>query len=261
MRIVISLPKNNPPTISFASAKKLKTFDQNIRAKLANNEIQLNTLINGNLTVQQFIAALLKSNYPNVLGYFKYRPHKLWMRSINPEQISFRRNTSGSGCWCINREDISVRKLIEKSNQERDQHKYLKEACRFAIRAQIKDHLFFNEKVCVKCESKQDLEVDHCGLLEFADIVECFKDFALKHSPNWLEIVEIPKKFVSDPGHRIEGASQFRRFHLDVAQLQTLCKTCHLKKSKEIKNKPKLIKPFVKIINEKFEIFWKANSV
>lgn len=61
--------------------------------------------------------------------------------------------------------------------------------------------------ICVKCGSKTNLQVDHCGSTEFRDIVAKF---------------EVCSEDVKALG--------FRKFHKIYAQYQLLCESCHIMK-------------------------------
>ncbi len=130
------------------------------------------------------------------------------------------------------RTQFSWLKCISQRNQTKKQ--LVKAAMREAIYYQIKEFKRLNRR-CVCCNTRDNIEIDHCGEKEFRHLVQEYlsdaKDKDIDIDSLKLTTEDIQTVFDIDDSITEDFEINWQLYHEANATLQPLCKQCHDKKT------------------------------
>ena len=126
-----------------------------------------------------------------------------------------------------NRTSFSWKKCISQLKQTK--RSLVNMAMRSAIYPQIQE---FKSKCkrCIKCNSSNHIEIDHCGAKEFRHL---YTEFTSTRAIDDLatKSINFTTNFDTTNELTAEFATEWKQFHKANAQLQALCKQCHANKT------------------------------
>jgi hypothetical protein len=205
-------------SIVFKDFTHLQKYTRN----LINNILGNNSVINKDDEYFDFFADLItRHKYYNDIvgcGISNFQTFETFNKCIGIKAVRIDK-TESIFSW------VKLTKKIPKENYKSD----LNNALRYSIYKQINFYKLLNDcSKCKFCDSKKDIQIDHCGEMEFVDIVNAF----IKDNPP-------PKTFDRCPYTQMKKLkkkdfifeSKWQDFHCEKMELQPLCKICNREKN------------------------------